>query len=784
MLPALYAVTLFVGAALLFLVQPLVGKLLLPLVGGTPGVWNTCMVFFQIVLLGGYLYAHRSTGKLGVRRQAVFHMMLLVAVVVAFKAAVAATGSPVPVVPAMLPDDQDSSLLLVLQLSVTVGIAVVVPFFVMSTTSPLLQRWFAASGHPAAKDPYFLYAASNAGSLLGLLAYPLLIEPRLTLAHQQWVFAGGVMGYVGLVLACALTIIRKPATAPAHVAEPGPRPRGWRVVRWAALAALPSSLLLGVTTHVSTDLAPVPLLWVVPLALYLVSFILVFARWPDGVHRLVGRVTPMLILFAVLTLLTYAAEPLVLVGVLHMLAFFGVCLVCHGELAKDRPPPEHLTAFYFWLSLGGVLGGLFNALVAPVVFTHLGMVEYPLALVLAAAVRPRGEANGARLCYADAALVLVLLGLSVGLVLAVPYFVKMPTEPDAADALTTRLLRGGLMFGLPSAAAFALVRKPARYALSLAALFVAGAFDTKHFGETLHMERNFFGVIRVTRSPDGKFMRLIHGTTLHGQQRLDEPGRPRPMTYYHEKGPVGQVFAALPVKDGRKVAVVGLGTGAVAHYARSGEAWTFYEIDPAVVRVAHDQRYFRFLSECRGTCDVVLGDARRQLTKALDGSFDVIILDGFCSDAIPVHLLTREAIRLYVQKLAPGGVILMHVSNNHLDLPPLIRRLADDQDPPLAARYCHDAPTGAEAEDGKTQSQWMLLARSEADMAPVVNPRPLPAPAATAFKLALALAPPGADFQPPAVRRVSWAQVAWEDGPIWRDDFANLLRVWKKREEH
>ena len=721
MLPALYAVTLFVGAALLFLVQPLVGKLLLPLVGGTPGVWNTCMVFFQGVLLAGYLYAHRSTGKLGVRRQALFHLLVLVAVVLTIKAAFAATGSPVPVVPSILPDDQDSSLLVFVQLSAAVGVAVGVPFFVLSTTSPLLQRWFAATGHPSARDPYFLYAASNAGSLLGLLAYPLLIEPRLTLAHQEWVFAGGVMGYIGLVFACALTVIRKPATEPEHLkAEPTPHPDRWRVARWVALAALPSSLLLGVTTHVSTDLAPVPLLWVVPLALYLVSFILVFARWPDGVHRVVGRVTPMLILFVVVTLLTNAAEPLGLVGMLHMAAFFGVCLVCHGELAKDRPPPEHLTAFYFWMSLGGVLGGVFNALIAPIIFEKVGMVEYPLALVLAAMVRPRGEEPGPPLRVADVVLVLVLLGLSVGLVLAVPEYVKVPSEPDSPDALPARLLRGGLMFGLPAVAAFALVRKPARYALSLAALFVAGAFNTGHFGETLYMERNFFGVIRVTK--DGKFIKLIHGTTLHGQQRADEPDRPpRPMTYYHQKGPVGHIFECLPPGRVKKVGVVGLGTGAVAAYAKPGQEWTFYEIDPAVVRVARDTAYFRFLSECQGTCDVVLGDARRQLTKVPDGTYDVIILDGFCSDAIPVHLLTREAIRMYVSKLSPHGILALHVSNVHLDLPPIVARLADDHDPPLHVRVCSDSPTDAEREDGKTASQWMLLARSEDDLRPMLR---------------------------------------------------------------
>lgn len=792
MLAVLYATTLFAGAALLFLVQPLVGKLLLPLVGGTPGVWNTCMVFFQTVLLVGYLYAHRSTGKLGVRRQALFHLLLLAAVVISFKVAIATTGAPVAVVPSMLPDDQDSSFLMVAQLGLTVGIAVGLPFLVLSTTSPLLQRWFASTGHPAARDPYFLYAASNAGSLVGLLAYPLLIEPRLTLKHQQWVFAGGVMGYVGLVVACSFTLLRRkpegeseteaPKAKAADAVPPATRIPPYRMARWVMLAALPSSLLLGITTHVSTDLAPVPLLWVVPLALYLMSFILVFARWPDGVHRVVGRVTPMLLLFVVLTLLTNAAEPLAVVGLLHMAAFFGVCLVCHGELAKDRPPAEHLTAFYFWMSLGGVLGGLFNALIAPIMFASMGMVEYPLALVLAAAVRPRGDDSEAKLKSADVALVLVLLGLSVGLVLAVQHFVKIPVEPDAPDALTNRLLRGGLMFGIPGAAAFALVRKPARYALSLGAILVAGAFDTGHFGETLHKERNFFGVIRVTR--DGKFIKLIHGTTLHGQQRADEPGPPRPMTYYHQRGPVGHLFDSLPPKPGRKVGVVGLGTGAVASYARPGEEWTFYEIDPAVVRVARDTNYFRFLSECQGQCDVVLGDARRHLTKAPDGVYDIIILDGFCSDAIPVHLLTREAIALYVSKLAPGGIIALHVSNNHLDLPPLIRRLADDHSPALAVRYCHDSPLDSERADGKTESQWMLLARAESDLAPVLDrnrPAVLSPMAQTITSASASLA--GEEWKRPTAHHflVQWSEVPLEDGPIWRDDFANLLRVWKKR---
>ncbi len=767
MLPGLYAATLFVGATLLFLIEPHVGKRLLPLVGGTPGVWNACLVFFQIALLGGYLYAHRSIAKLGVRRQAVLHLALLFVVILAFKIAVAATGSPVPILSSLVPADRDYPILGVVEL---LAVAVGVPFFVLSTTAPLLQRWFASTGHPASKDPYFLYAASNAGSLVGLLAYPLLIEPNLTLELQQWCWAFGVGLYLILVLLCASTVMRSsrrtgdvsrrviadPATdvagSPLALVLPHAALPTKRILRWIGLAALPSSLLLGSTAHVSTDLAPVPLLWVVPLALYLISFILVFARWPDSVHRVVGRFTPMLLVFVVLSLLTGAAEPLGLIAGMHFAALFGICLVCHGELAKDRPPPEQLTAFYLWMSVGGVIGGLFNALIAPVLFHKVGMVEYPLALTLAALVRPRSrDGNGSPLCLIDGALLLGLFALALGLVKLVPIWVEAPPDSDSADALIARLIRGGLMFGVPVAIAFALVRKPGRFAIAIAILLTVGSLDNGQFGETLHMERNFFGVVRITRSPDGKFIRLVHGNTVHGQQRIDETGPPRPMTYYHEKGPVGNLFRSLPPERLRKVAVVGLGTGAVASYAKPGQDWTFYEIDPAVARVAQD--YFTFLSHCKArSCDIVLGDARRKLMLAPDGEFDLIILDAFSSDAIPVHLLTREAIQLYVQKLAPRGVLAMHVSNNHLDLPPLVDALAADHAPPLVSRYGYDSPTDSEKDDGKMASQWMVLARTDADLGTMAR---------------------GPTWLP--VREAS-------RGPVWRDDFANLFWAWKRKD--
>jgi len=760
LLPALFAATLFVGAALLFLVQPLVGKLLLPLVGGSPGVWNTCMVFFQGVLLAGYLYAHRSTSRLGIRTQAVIHLSLLALLLLAIKTAVTRTGSPLPVLPSLLPGNQDYPILgVVVLLTVAVGI----PFFMLSTSAPVLQRWFAATGHPGAKDPYYLYAASNTGSLVGLLGYPLLIEPWVAAPTQQWAWAIGIGVYALLVLLCAVAVFRHRGAANAEPSLPlalsERRIPSRRIARWVALAALPSSLLLGVTTHLSTDLAPVPLLWAVPLALYLLSFVLVFARWPDRMHRLVGRITPMLILFVVMTLLTHAAEPMGLVAMLHLSAFFAIALLCHGELARDRPPPEQLTAFYFWLSVGGVLGGLANALIAPVLFHRVGMVEYPLALVLAALVRPRTSASSVtkpteRLQRRDLAQVAIVGGFAFLLVVAIPGCVPLPVEESSPEADHLRLIRSALMFGLPAIAAFLLVGKPVRYALALAALLLAGALDQGYLGETLHMERNFFGVVRVTRSPDGKFTRLIHGSTLHGQQRRDVDGPPQPMTYYHETGPVGRLFRTLPSGSLKRVGVVGLGTGAIAAYAKPGQDWTFYEIDPAVVRIASDDRYFTFLSNCKADHFAVkVGDARQQLAAEPDGHFNLLLLDAFSSDAIPVHLMTREALRLYIDKLAPGGVLAMHVSNNHLDLPPLVARLADDHDPPLAVRMANDFARIEDRNEGKSSSQWIVIARSEVDLGSIA-------------KSAL------------------WAKVPLRrEVPVWRDDFTNLLSVWKKQAE-
>jgi protein-L-isoaspartate O-methyltransferase len=729
----LFATTLCASAGLLFAVQPMAGKALLPLAGGTPAVWNTCLVFFQTTLLLGYLYADRLV-RLSFRGQLLCHLVVA-------DLAVAAAVSLRPD-PGWIPVESEYPIPgLLAYLAAGVGL----PVFVLSATAPLLQRWFAAGK----RDPYALYAASNAGSLTGLLAYPFLIEPASSLGTQERVWVVGFVAVVGLIAVCGF--IRLPTSGLVEVetsneterSEVVPPPTRRQILTWVGLAALPSSLLMGTTAHLTRDVAPIPLLWVVPLALYLLSFIIVFARWPERARQLTGRVAPMFLVFLVVTLATGATEPITLVASVLLAALFAVALLCHGELVARRPAETNLTTFYLAVSVGGVLGGLFNAVIAPLVFSRLGTVEYPLAVVVAALVRPGAPWQFHR---KDAFLLSGFTLLTVGLSVAVPRFVEMPANPSDPDALGLRLVRAGLMYGLPAVVAFALVRNPIRFAGCLAVLLLAGSFDSASHGRTLYVTRNFFGTLHVTQSADGQFIRLVHGTTQHGQQRI---GDPKPLMYYHPAGPVGRLFEKLPAERTRRVAVVGLGCGAMAAYAQPGQEWTFFEIDPAVVRLARDDRFFTFLRDCRVEPRIVLGDARRQLAREPDGAFDLIVLDAFSSDAIPVHLLTTEAFALYGRKLAPGGVLAFHLSNRYLDLPPLVARVGAKHEPPFAAKVDADEPTEREREDGKFASTWVVLARDPADLGPVA-------------------------------KDPHWQTVRPTDGPVWRDDFSNLLAVWKK----
>jgi len=697
-MPVLYAVTLLLSAALLFVVQPLFAKMVLPLLGGTPNVWNTCMVFYQAVLLAGYVYAHLTIRWLGPRRQAALHLAVLCLPWLVLPFGLSAGWSP--------PADSNPTLWLLSLLAVAVGL----PFFVVSASAPMLQAWFAASGHRAGKDPYFLYAASNLGSLGALLAYPILIEPHLRLAAQSWIWAAAFGLLVGLTAICTVALwCSKPGVPASPLLEETPadgpdRDRGRQGItlgmrlRWIALALAPSSLLLGVTTHISTDIAAVPLLWIIPLALYLLTFVLVFARRPPLPHRWMLRIQPLAVL-ALAACYHLSARSMLwnMVG-LHLAAFFFTAMVCHGELAASRPPARHLTEFYLWMSLGGMLGGLFNAIVAPLVFPRV--IEYPLMLVLACMLRPGAwsapQDRSQR--WLDVGFPAVLLAI-IAVMAAI--LDRRHAELSVYEGATVLALSGLLVWGF--------ARRPLRFGLGVGALLVV-SWLLVHPDRPVFVERNFFGVEMVKFDPANDAYMLMHGTTNHGMQYCAPEKRELPLTYYGHESPIGQVIQAMQKKHAlRSMAVIGLGTGTLAAYGKPGQRITFYEINPVVVRLAEDPRWFSYLADARARrveVEVKLGDARLTLATAPSRRYDLLVLDAFSSDAIPMHLLTREALRLYLDKLADGGLLALHITNRYLDLTPIVARLAQD-----AGLACRDRSHDASNTPEDYASHWVMMSR-------------------------------------------------------------------------
>jgi SAM-dependent methyltransferase len=749
-------------------VQLLFGKLALPLLGGAPAVWTTAMMFFQAVLLAGYGYAHLSVRFLPRRGQVLLHLALL---------AVAAAFLPVGVGEGWIPRAGESPVLwLLAMMAVSIG----APFLVLSATAPLLQSWFAAV--PGTRDPYFLYAASNLGSMLALLAYPSLIEPRWSLRDpgslsQTRLWSLGYLALVVLIALCAVAVWRRPGQEAAGVdpdgagvgaADATTAPTARRRLYWVSLAFAPSSLLLGTTTYVTTDLAAVPLLWVLPLAIYLLSFILAFGRWPSLLQRLVASVVLPLVLL-VLFFMISLYQPRSWVTVLcHFLVLFVASLACHGALARDRPAPAHLTEFYLLMSVGGVLGGLVNALIAPLVLRSLA--EYPLAMALACALvaggapRPAGiRARMRRIAAPVAVVVLALVLYSETIALKVdPAFLVRVLEPSSAvvarwitpaESLVNKLL----VYGPPLAACLFLRRRPLALGAALAGVLAVASFVDARNSEEIRRARSFFGVLRVTRDRDDNgYTELRHGTTLHGRQAIDPARRGEPLSYYHRKGPVGQIFDELHRRvPALRIAVIGLGTGTLAAYARTGDAITFYEIDRLVRDIAFDPACFTYTTDARarGVSErVELGDARVRLAavkRERPGErYDLIAVDAFSSDAIPVHLLTREALRLYLEMLAPDGLLVIHISNRYLDLAPVVANLAADAG--LDGRVLDDNSSEG---GGATRSTWVVLARTAAALGGLAR---------DGHEMASALEPD------PAVG-------------VWTDDFHNLLSVFKWR---
>lgn len=700
----LFSLTLFVSAALLFLVQPMFAKLVLPLLGSTPAVWTASVMAFQALLLGGYVYAHVTSERLGVRRQAALHAGVMLLPLIALPIALPGDLRP--------PVDANPVLWLLGLLGVVVGL----PFFVVSASAPLLQRWLAGTDHPAATDPYLLYRASNLGSMVGLLGYPLAMEPTLRLADQGRFWALGYGLLLLLVLACVVVLWRSAPAAPApapvaggssHAALLPGRSIGRagvvRRLRWIALSFVPSSLVLGVTTYFTTDLAPIPLLWVVPLAIYLLTFIIVFSPRAEveSIHRAIVAGFPILVLLVVFTIVSQVREPLGPLVALHLAGFFAAAMVCHGELARDRPEPGLLTEFYLWIAVGGVLGGVFNALVAPLAFD--GLLEYPIAIVAACLLRPRlsGTPRGPRDRVLDVA-------LPVATALVASALLRVVQSGDDY----TRVVGGLMVLGLAMALCLYFARHPVRFGLGVAAVLVAGAVGVGSADDTLYQERSFFGIYSVVTRPEPKPRhRLIHGTTLHGAQNFDGSRPPAPTTYYHPTGPIGQLFDALPSPEvSSRVAVLGLGAGTIACHAKPGERWTFYEIDPVAERIAEDPRLFTYLRDCPGTHDVVLGDGRLSLARAPARKYGMIFADAFSSDAIPVHLLTREAVAMYLSKLSEEGILVFNVTNRYLDLNPVLGALAREQG--LSCLHAADNVTEVPGAKGKTASDWLVMSRA------------------------------------------------------------------------
>lgn len=715
----LFGVSAFVASGLYFAAQPMIGKMLLPYYGGTPGVWNACLLFFQGMLLIGYAYAHLIASRLGFRLELAAHALLSVLAfltlpfVLSVDRLAASTHGwgPGP------------------GLFVALVIAAGAPAVLISSTSPLLQRWYALSGDRRARDPFFLYAASSAGNLAALLVYPIGIEPFLTIGGQNraWQVAFAVSS--GLTLASGVWVLtRRPWASKVsrqaldQVDEPRGRATPGALIRWTALAAIPSSWLLAVTTFATTDLASMPLLWIIPLGIYLTTYILAFSgvgtRWRPALERAFPWLATalMLVLSAGFTHLFWAP--------LHALAFFVGALLCHQRLDESRPRVRDLTLFYLAIGFGGVLGSLFNTIVAPLVFDR--MVEYPLAVVLTALIvylgrrEPELEAKPGRIAAA-AATPAAIFGLAWTLT-------TVPSVGDSAIGALALILAAGL----GALVVWRARRRPLQFALTLAAVGLAGGLAPDPGGTVILRSRDFFGALRVLYDPETHVHRLIHGSTLHGQQSLEPSLRDEPSTYFTRSGPVGDLFRAVePRLDrGGRVAVVGLGTGTLACYANPGASWTFFEIDPAVARVAEDPRYFTYLADARGrgaAAEIIEGDARLRLATAPDNSWDLIILDAFSSDAVPVHLLTREALALYKRKLAPGGVLAFNLSNRYLDLDPLMDRQARDAGLVCRVRYdLNVSPDDREA--GKQPSIWAVLAEHEADLGPLAHdPRWRPA---------------------------------------------------------
>ena len=693
--PWLYAVALFASALLLFALQPMFAKMVLPRLGGAPSVWSVAMVFFQGALLLGYGYAHLLSRMLPPGRAALTHLIVLAA---------AASTLPIGVAAGFdVPPASGIAFWLVGLFAASIGL----PFVALSASAPLLQHWFAASGHRQAGNPYVLYAASNLGSFAALLAYPFVVEPLLPLREQARLWSIGFAALALLIAVAGLLVARRVTADGGAATSADARPSLVDRLRWAALASVPSGLVIAVTSFVTTDIASAPFLWVFPLAMYLATFVAVFRDRPWFDHATMVALAPIVVAPVAVTLLGIVKTHWLAAIGFNLLAFAVLTLVCHGELYRRRPAPTHLTEFYLWISAGGAIGGAFAGLVAPYVFSNI--FEYPILIAAALLALPGMFAGGRSAFLRQAGPV---LAAAAGVAVArMAVGSALPDFADAACKIVTVLLVGFIFLRRKQpAVVFALVV----FAFVFTAAWTPGL-------NRIEMTRSFFGVHQVIDTADGAYRVLMHGTTIHGAARLraesggELVGRPEPLTYYYFGGPISEAIEATRAAHGElaNVAVVGLGAGTIACHRKDPEHWTFYEIDPEVIQIARNPRMFKFLSECAPSASIVLGDARLTLAASRAG-YDLIVLDAFSSDAIPVHLLTREAIAIYLSRLAPRGVLVIHGTNRHLDLVPVVAATAGAAG---LATFLKEEGKGEPVSAGfKAGSTVMALARDPADL--------------------------------------------------------------------
>jgi hypothetical protein len=662
-----YTAAIFISALLLFSVQPLFTKMVLPRLGGSPAVWSVAMVFFQTLLLAGYAYAHML---MQIRNRAIpvaIHLVLLVVALLTLPLSIAGGWGE--------PPTSGYAFWLLGLFAVSIGL----PFFALAANNPLLQAWFVRTGHPAGPDPYFLYASSNIGSFLALLSYPLLVEPLFTLHMQNLMWTGGYGILILSIAACGALLLRSPVLAVADREADdthAPAPSWTLRARWIFLAAVPSGLLIAVTAHISTDVAAAPLLWVLPLSLYLLTWVLVFQSRPLVPHKWMLLLQPLAILGVIALLAVGGEQNLLLTLGGHQLCFFIIAMACHGELARTRPPAKYLTGFYVALSFGGMLGGLFAGLIAP--FTFSWIAEYPILLALAALCRPPGTderrlGNWYWILLAALAIALIAPTLSPGKAFAwlEAHRVWVSTGIGAL-ALVLALGLNADRWKI-----FATV------ALALALIRLFPSDDGR-----VETVRSFFGVHKIVVTQNGQYHVLMHGTTIHGAQKYQNDdgtpvtGRPEPISYYHKDGGIGRAITAIRERKGAplQVAVIGVGSGTLTCASEPGESWKFFEIDQTMVDTARDPKYFSYIKNCEPDLKPVIGDARLTFAREPDGLYDLIIVDAYSSDAIPIHLATEEAMKIYKEKLAPQGAVLMHVSNRHLELASVIVGIADAND--------------------------------------------------------------------------------------------------------